>query len=171
MTDALATIFVLEGADGTGKTTFIENRIRADVLAGLPEPRFIHNTSADKDLPGSLFKHYRAQLLDAVEFRANGISTYIDRGFLSELIYGRLYRGKALLTERQVRTLERLAVEADIVLLGLTADLSIRRDRILARGESWDNKQAFVGAFYSQHFRERGKFWITADSSSAPSSN
>ncbi|UGL61843.1 thymidylate kinase [Microbacterium phage Franklin22] len=162
-----ASIYLIEGADGTGKTTFVERMAESHLLSGDPIPRFIHNTAEDRHLPGSLFQHYRAQLLDAVEFRANGISTYIDRSFLSELIYGQVYRGKARITERQARKLERLADQAGIVLLGMTAELVVRRARIEERGETFDRQQPWVGALYSQHFRERGKYWITADSTSA----
>lgn len=161
-------IILLEGADGTGKTTFVQRMSQRHLDGGTQVPRFIHNTADDRFLPGSLYKHYYAQLLDAVEFRANGISTYIDRSFLSEMIYGRLYRGKARITERQVRKLERLATDAGIILLGMTADLAIRRARVRERGEDFDQKQPFVGAFYAQHFSERSKYWVTADSASAP---
>ena len=156
-------IVVIEGADGTGKTTVVENAIRGHTRAGDPEPRFIHNDASDHKLPGSLYRHYRAQLLDAVAFRANGVSTYIDRSFLSELVYGRLYRGRSRITHRQARRLERLADKAGIVLLGMTAGLDTRRLRIRARGEEWDPKQPFVGAMYSQHFHESGR-WVIADS-------
>ncbi|QOP66349.1 thymidylate kinase [Microbacterium phage DickRichards] len=162
------TVYLIEGADGTGKTTFVQRAVTHAAMAGYPEPRVIHNDASDHKLPGSLYRHYRAQLLDAIDFRDNhGISTYIDRSFLSELVYGPLYRGKSRITPRQARRLERLADRHGIVLLGMTADLNLRRRRIRERGETWTHKDAFVGALYSQHFRERGRYWITADSSSA----
>lgn len=170
MTDP-APIYLLEGADGTGKTTFAEHMADYLLLKGYPDVAFIHNGPEDAQLPGSLYRHYRAQLLDAVERQARGIPTIIDRTFLSEVIYGRLYRGKSRVTERQARRLERLARDAGMILIGRTADLHIRRQRILARGESWETTQAFVGAFYAQWFRDRAGFWIIADSSSAPVTN
>lgn len=161
------TIYLIEGADGTGKTTFVERMHKAHVRAGDREPRFIHNDASDHKLPGSLYRHYRAQLLDAVDFRDTaGISTYIDRSFLSELVYGPLYRGKSRITPRQARRLERLADRHGVVLLGMTAELDVRRQRIRARGETWTRLDAFVGAIYSQHFRESGR-WVIADSTSA----
>ncbi|QJD49850.1 thymidylate kinase [Microbacterium phage AvGardian] len=162
-----AQIVLLEGADGTGKTTFVERSVRHALERGEEEPRVIHNDASDHLLPGSLYRHYRAQLLDAVQFRADGISTFIDRSFLSEVVYGRLYRGTSRVTLREAHKLERLAHEAGILLLGMTAPLDVRRLRLRARGEEWDPKQPFVGAFYSQHFRERGRYWVTADSTSA----
>lgn len=160
------TVYLIEGADGTGKTTFVKRAVTHAAMADFPEPRVIHNDASDHKLPGSLYRHYRAQLLDAIDFRDNhGVSTYIDRSFLSELVYGPLYRGKSRITRRQARRLERLANRHGIVLLGMTADLDVRRLRIRARGESWTNKDAFVGAIYSQHFGA-SPCWLTVDSSS-----
>lgn len=155
-----AQVYVVEGADGTGKSTFIQRMAR-------PGDRLIHNNASDHLLPGSLARHYRAQLLDALDFRDRGISTYIDRSFLSEVVYGRLYRGNPRVSLLQAHSLERFAARHGIVLLGMTADLSVRRDRIRERGEEWDRKQPFVGAFYSQHFGERARYWATADSTPA----
>jgi len=166
-----APIYLLEGADGTGKTTFAEHMVDYLLLQGYPDVAFIHNGPEDAKLPGSLYHHSRAQLLDAVARRAAGIPTIIDRTFLSELVYGQLYRGKSRITPRQARRLERLAQRAGMVLIARTADLAIRRQRILARGESWDPTQAFVGAFYFQWFHEREDYWIIADSSSASVTN
>jgi|GEM_PF-5911284 len=166
MTDAQ--IILIEGADGTGKTTFVQRMAKAHLDGGTAVPRVIHNDASDHRLPGSLYRHYRAQLLDALAFREAGVSTYIDRSFLSELIYGRIYRGRARITDRQARRLERLAARHGVLLLGMKADQAVRRSRIEARGETFDDKQPLVGAFYSQHFAERGAYWVTADSTSAP---
>lgn len=163
-----AQIILLEGADGTGKTTFVRRMSAMHLAGGTAVPRFIHNTAADRHLGGSLYLHYKAQLMDALDFRRGGISTYIDRSFLSELIYGRLYRGKARITEAQARRLERFALKNDIILLGMTAEDVIRRARIEERGETFDGMQPIVGALYSQHFAEREAYWVTADSTSAP---
>ncbi|QOP66623.1 thymidylate kinase [Microbacterium phage Lahqtemish] len=164
----IAQVFLIEGADGTGKTSFVESMASIHAQLGDPTPRFIHNDASDHKLPGSLFRHYRSQLLDAIDFRDTaGISTYIDRSFLSEAVYGPIYRGRSRISPRQARRLERLADRHAVVLLGMEADLNVRRRRILERGETWTNADAFVGAIYAQHFRERGRYWITADSSSA----
>ncbi|QDP45051.1 thymidylate kinase [Microbacterium phage Stromboli] len=167
----IPTVYLIEGADGTGKTSFVSRAVTHAAMADYPEPRVIHNDASDHRLPGSLYRHYRAQLLDAVEFRdVHGLSTYIDRSFLSELVYGPIYRGRSRITRRQARRLERLADRLGVVLLGMTADLDVRRLRIRARGETWTPKDAFVGAEYSQQFRESGR-WVIADSTSAHVSN
>lgn len=162
-------VYLIEGADATGKSSFV--RRMAAHNPAYPEPRIIHNDASDHKLPGSLYRHYRAQLLDAIDFRDTaGVTTYIDRSFLSELIYGELYRGRARITPRQARRLERLADRHGVVLLGMVADLNVRRLRMRARGEVWTPKDAFVGANYSQQFRESGR-WVIADSTSAHVSN
>ncbi|UYL86818.1 thymidylate kinase [Microbacterium phage Rona] len=163
-----AQIILIEGADGTGKTTFVERMAQQHLSDGTPVPRVIHNDASDHKLPGSLYAHYKAQLLDAISFRESGVSTYIDRSFLSELVYGVIYRGRSRVSPRQARRLERFARKNGVLLLGMVAPMAVRRDRIEERGETFDDKQPFVGAFYSQHFRERAEFWVTADSTSAP---
>ncbi|QTF81968.1 thymidylate kinase [Microbacterium phage BabyYoda] len=171
MIEHVPQVFLIEGADATGKSSFVSRMVVHAAMADYPEPRVIHNDASDHKLPGSLYRHYRAQLLDAVEFRdVHGVSTYIDRSFLSELVYGRLYRGRSRITPRQARRLERLADRLGVVLLGMTAELNIRRLRVRARGETWTAKDAFVGAEYSQQFRESGR-WVIADSTPAHVSN
>ena len=162
-----AQTILIEGADGTGKSTFVSRMVNMHLTDGTYIPRVIHNDARDHALPGSLYHHYRAQLLEAIHFRDLGISTYIDRSFLSELIYGPLYRGKSRISTREGRKLERLATQNDIALLGMTAEHAIRRSRIEARGEKFDAVQPFVAAAYSQHFANRAKHWVIADSSSA----
>ena len=160
-------VYILEGADGAGKTTTAET-----LLAAYPDDKFIyvHNGISDAYLPGSLFRHYRAQILEAIDWRERGVTTIIDRSFLSEAVYGHLYRGKSRISDRQVRRLERLAVKHDVVLLGLEAHPDVRRARLESRGEEWDGNQSWVAAFYAAHFRESDS-WIIADSSSAAALN
>lgn len=161
-----AQIVILEGADGTGKTTAVlEGRdfLRA---RGEDDPRMIHNDASDHKLEGSLYRHYLAQLLDAIAFRNHAdITTYIDRSFLSEHIYGPLYRGKSRISARQVRRLERFCKKHGIILIGATAPLKIRKARIEERGEKFDPMQPFVSVLYSQHFNKGA--WTIVDSSSA----
>lgn len=174
----MARIYLIEGADGAGKTSFVQrasSRLwRAHVretlhnlnIPLLAPPRIIHNGPEDASLPGSLFQHYRAQLLDAISFREQGITTFIDRSYLSEQIYGRLFRGKSRISERQVRRLDRLAAKAGVIMLGFEAVDDVRRARIEARGETWGRKQYLIAARYYIHFREPNSSWHTVDSTS-----
>jgi hypothetical protein len=167
MSKALAEVYLVEGADATGKSSFVFNRIRDLNELGEPLPRVIHNDASDHRLPGSLYRHYRAQILDAFEFRERGVTTFIDRTFLSELVYGRLYRGRARITEMQARRLQSMAYRHGVILLGMTAADSVREVRILDRGESWDSTQPAVASLYNQWFHENRRHWNIADSSSA----
>lgn len=158
-----ARVYLVEGPDGVGKSTFIANMVAADLAAGNPEPRQIHNTADDAKLPGNLFQHYRAQLLDAIDFRDNdNRSTYIDRGYLSEVVYGLVYRGKTRVSPRERLRLELLSKRAGIILLGMETPENTRRDRIELRGEVWDAKQPAVAHTYHNYFQSHGG-WIIAD--------
>jgi chloramphenicol 3-O-phosphotransferase len=162
-----AKIYLLEGADGTGKSSAIV-RARADIIrAYLPAPRIIHNTAEDAHLPGSLFLHYRAQLLDAANFARQGVSTFIDRGAASELIYGRVYRRRARITARQVDKLERLAVKLDVKLVGFKASALARAQRLNERGEVYTGVDVIVADQYIKHFHRPNSAWNTVDSTSA----
>lgn len=156
-------VYVLEGADATGKSTLaMEMQSRADLDDPAQEYVYIHNDASDAKLPGSLYRHYRAQLLDALD-RPNTI-TIIDRSWLSEYVYGTLYRGAPRITGRQVAKLTRWAKKHGIVLLGLYADPEVRFRRIRERGETWDVTQRAVGESYAQIFQDLS--WTTVDSTS-----
>lgn len=158
MNDAI--IYIVEGADGTGKSTFVDWLVQTDALRGRGSARVFHNDANDAKLPGSLYRHYRAQILEAIEFRDQGISTYIDRSFLSEVVYGGLYRGKSRISPRQLKKLEQLAVDNGVVLLGIDAPQDVRAEVLAERGEEWDDDQFMVGELYTQYFQHSPR-WIS----------
>ncbi len=87
-------LLVLEGADGTGKTTLakaIEKR----------NHRYVHNGPPPDGI--SLFEHYTQQML-----AARHVDTVFDRLHVGELIYGPVMRGKSLITLEEMRLLNRL---------------------------------------------------------------
>lgn len=156
-----AYITLVEGADGTGKTTFAERQSAGG--------RLIHNGPPPRH--GSLYRHYRAQILDAIWFRdRKGISTVIDRSFLSEYIYGPVYRKKSRITRRQVRKLEQLCLENDVLLLGMTATDTVRVQRLAERGERFGFRDHTTGRDYGIYFQGNTS-WVTVDSSSTPTPN
>lgn len=159
-------VVIIEGADGAGKTTFANNLWVNDLIHGV-DSRLIHNGPPPKD--GSLYYHYRAQILDALWFRDElGVSTYIDRTFLSELIYGPLYRGKSRVFGRQVNGLIRFAHNNGVLFFGVTADTQVRRARIESRGETWDPRQVLIGNLYDNSFQRAASHWNIVDTTSAP---
>lgn len=163
-----ATVYVLEGADATGKSTFARRMGGAYFHNGAPRAG---STSH------SLFDEYLQQIVRAVHTRdVLGISTVIDRSFLGELIYG-AHRGSGpLLSGRQVRRLERYCRRNDVVLLGFTASIEDRKRRHAERGEPWTPLEAFTGADFDHYFQNRRSLtgrqvWTTVDSSSTPNEN
>ena len=82
-----------------------------------------------------------------------GKTTIIDRTWPSEAIYGPRYRGKSLLTRRQVRRLERFADDNDLIRIAKSAPDVIRRSRIELRGERWDTNQPAITVAYAEYFQ------------------
>lgn len=157
-------VFLVEGADGVGKSTFAQRMVDQYRAAGI-KATIIHNGP-----PGDITKLYDLYLLQikrAVSRRNNfGEATIIDRSFLSEAMYGP-FRDGSKLTKRQVRRLEHFCKKHNIILLGLDADLATRRERIEARGEEFSYRDIMVGVLYRKYFQEKSNPWITADSVSA----
>lgn len=155
-------VYLLEGADAAGKTALAEK-----IGQETPDSQefvYIHNDASDSALPGTLFKHYRAQLMDALE-RENTV-TVIDRSFLSELVYGYTFRGRSRISARQAIKLTDWAIEHGIILVGCIADDFTRQERMAERGEEWNEKDPAIGAYFSQIFRGDSS-WYIVDSSSA----
>lgn len=164
MTAPAPTVYLVEGADGTGKTTFAER-----VTSG--HGRIVHNDVPPKDV--DLYDLYLTQIIEALHARdVEGLTTVIDRSFLSEAVYGR-YRGKPRISKSQRRKLERYCKRKGVVLLGFTATQQDRKARILERGEKWTHIAWLAGIDYHEYFQgtRARRFWITADSSSAHTSN
>lgn len=159
------TVYLLEGADGTGKTTFAER------VAGEGRGIIVHNDVPPKDV--NLYELYLGQINEAIHQRdVAGVTTVIDRSFLSEAVYGR-YRGKPRISKSQRRKLERYCRRNGIVLLGFTAHSADRAARIRARGETYTFVAAAAGVDYHDYFHGAWakRFWIIADSSSASTPN
>jgi thymidylate kinase len=96
-------MIVIEGADGTGKTT----------LAREIEKRgwkYVHNGPPPEGI--SLYDHYTEQIL-----AARGKKVVFDRLHVGELVYGPVMRGKSQITIEEMRLLNRLlfAFNAKIV--------------------------------------------------------
>lgn len=165
MTTPAPTVYLLEGADGTGKTTFAERMTAGHGI-------IIHNDVPPKDV--DLYDLYLSQIIEAVHARdVEGLTTVIDRSFLSEAIYGRHRAGGSRITKHQRRKLEAYCKRNGIVLLGFEAHNRDRMARILERGERWTFLASIVGPEYHNYFHGAWakRFWITVDSSSASSSN
>jgi thymidylate kinase len=111
---------VFEGCDGTGKTTLAEATAQ-NINASL-----IHSTLTP---PGTdLVTTYHCLLEPAGRL-------VFDRCFLSELVYGPLYRGHTRLTYQHMATLVRHVVARNGIFVHVTAPANVIRQRLVARGE------------------------------------
>lgn len=119
-------IYIVEGPDGAGKSTFIRKLLKQNPGAksyhfGAPEP------GVDQLL------HYAEPILN------NPTSTLIyDRSWYSEFVYGPVMRNMHELTTTHVRMLEALALRhSNSVIYYLTAPTHILWERCQERGETY----------------------------------
>jgi thymidylate kinase len=148
-------VVVLEGPDASGKTAMAEHILSWD----FPEDYvYIHNDASDAKLPGSLYRHYKAQLLDALDSPAP--ITVIDRSFVSEYVYGTVYRGKPRISRRQALRLSRWALKQGVEFLGMQVPTDVAYTRMRARGETFDLfYELNIHKLYDHFFRDAS--WTT----------
>lgn len=87
-------IYVIEGPDRCGKSTFI-NHIRNNLTN--PKQLVIHSSKPPKELTGKALERwtviYYTQLIEnAIAFSKDGYDIILDRSWISEYVYGPLYR-------------------------------------------------------------------------------
>lgn len=162
--DGIARIFILEGADGAGKSVAGSELADIEVARG-HNVNVVHNDVPNPSLSSrELFRQYFDQLKTAVFLRdRNNVSTVIDRTWVSEVIYGPLYRGGSMISPHDIKRLERFARTRGLYRLSVEAPLQVRLDRIHARGEKalvGDNW--LLGTRYEKYFQSHN--WITVNS-------
>lgn len=111
-------VVVLEGCDGTGKTT------RAVELADRHGYNVIHSSRVDD--PDGLASAYRTVLRQPGKLA-------LDRSFVSELVYGPLRDGRSRLTGREAAELAFALADRGGVLVHLTAHPVALAARLRAR--------------------------------------
>ncbi|MER6032172.1 hypothetical protein [Streptomyces sp. NPDC001851] len=109
---------VLEGSDGVGKSTLAHHLVSQHGFTAVHSPR----TPDHQDLVN--------RYLDLL---ARPGRLVLDRSFLSELVYGPLYRGHSRLTWSQALDLAQLVTARDGVFLHLTAPTATVRQRLKDR--------------------------------------
>ncbi|MCX4595696.1 hypothetical protein OG819_40340 [Streptomyces sp. NBC_01549] len=109
---------VLEGGDGVGKSTLADLLVTQHDFTAAHSPR----TPDHQDLTS----RYRDLL-------AQPGRLVLDRSFVSELVYGPLYRDRSRLTWDQALELAGLVTTRDGVFLHLTAPAAIVHSRLKAR--------------------------------------
>lgn len=109
---------VLEGGDGVGKSTLAELLVTQHAFTRVHSPR----TPDHQDLT----TRYRDLL-------ARPGQLVLDRSFVSELVYGPLYRDRSRLTWDQARELADLVTTRDGLFLHLVAPADMVQNRLMAR--------------------------------------
>jgi thymidylate kinase len=118
-------IYIVEGCDGTGKTTIARKLCHKHNL------RYIHfGAPRSQDDIDTAFTKYCELLLYYDNF-------VMDRSWYSDLIYGEIMRGNKGLTKLEVHILEALADRKHAEILYCTAALEIVQKRLDTRGEDY----------------------------------
>lgn len=121
-------IIILEGPDGSGKTT-LANKIKDQT--GFMLLHRSHQTDSNAE---SLFDEY-AQVIKA------GKNCIMDRGWYSEMVYGPVMRGGSAITYPQMYELERLLAKNGALIIHCTAPEATLWKRCLKRGEDYVTKK------------------------------
>lgn len=121
-------IIILEGPDGSGKTT-LANKIKDQT--GFMLLHRSHQTDSNAD---SLFDEY-VQVIKA------GKNCIMDRGWYSEMVYGPVMRGASAITYPQMYELERLLARNGALIIHCTAPEATLWKRCLKRGEDYVTKK------------------------------
>lgn len=114
-------LILIEGCDGAGKTTL------AQAIATLRHAPIRHSAITSPDV--DLLTCYRAVL-------SRPGPLVLDRCFLSESVYGPLYRGRSRLTAAEVTQLIQQVTDRNGVFVHVTADPQVLHRRLLRRGEA-----------------------------------
>ncbi|WP_405775562.1 hypothetical protein [Streptomyces sp. NBC_01538] len=131
---------VLEGGDGVGKSTLASLLVTQHGFTAVHSPR----TPDHQDLT----HRYRDLLAQPGQL-------VLDRSFVSELVYGPLYRDRSRLTWDQALDLADLVTARDGVFLHLTAPAAVVHRRLMARdGQAPELEEiAALGDAYERVFR------------------
>jgi thymidylate kinase len=121
-------IIILEGPDGSGKTT-LANKIKDQT--GFMLLHRSHQTDSNAE---SLFDEY-AQVIKA------GKNCIMDRGWYSEMVYGPVMRGGSAITYPQMYELERMLAKNGALIIHCTAPEATLWKRCLKRGEDYVTKK------------------------------
>lgn len=111
---------VIDGCDGTGKTTLAEELAARFGVA-------VHHSARTPD-GIDLITWYQGILA------LPGL-LILDRGFLSEPVYGPRYHGRSRLTDTQIITLAGEVADRRGICVHVTAAAASIRERLVARGE------------------------------------
>ena len=144
-------IIILEGVDGSGKTT------AANALSQKYNLDIIHNGPLLDLDSESLFEHYAHQIL---KFD----NVVIDRSWSSELIYSKCYRNtQSRITFEQELELYRLCLDKNVKLLFCnTSFFNIEKSYLNRQSEEYVSKLEKIKNIYDE-YNDKLKNWKTFD--------
>lgn len=115
-------LIFIEGTDRTGKSTLA--KMLANYLVCLYE-------HCSKPRTNDPYREYENMLKKAKGF----ISLVYDRGYLGEYVYSRLWRGGCKITDEQFKSLDRLAIQQNAILIHAFAPDEVILERCKQVGE------------------------------------
>lgn len=111
-------IFVIEGTDGSGKTT-LANQLTCEITQNFPPGDLIRQIHRGKPKVDPLIE-YTAALS---EYQPNtGRHFILDRWHIGELVYGPLYRGKSGFTDTSFVAVDDFLYDRGALLIHCSAD-------------------------------------------------
>ena len=123
-------IILVEGIDGAGKTTFIKN------LTNIAHRVKIAHFTADdvKKFPDPVQRYYDLLATCSV---AGYDTVILDRGWYSDLVYGRVLRNAEEITWDQIRIIERMCSGyGNLTIFKVTTQVATAWKRCKERGEN-----------------------------------
>lgn len=125
-------ILILEGPDGSGKTTLAEQLQRQTGY------QLLHRTQPKNEEDKKRMMDEYVQVLKA------GKNVIMDRAWYSELVYGPVMRDTSVLTYPQMYELEKLAAKNGAIVIYCTAPEATLWKRCMRRGEDYiTNRETF----------------------------
>lgn len=122
-------IIILEGPDGSGKTTL------ANQLQKQTGYQLLHRTQPKNDEDKKRMMDEYIQVLKA------GKNCIMDRSWYSEMVYGPVMRDASVITFPQMYELERLAAKYGAIIIYCTAPETTLWKRCMRRGEGYITKR------------------------------
>lgn len=147
-------IVVIEGADGTGKTSLI------DALVDWRDDAIVMKSGPPGDNP---YLEYATAIERAIDAARNGKIVLIDRLHLGEAIYGPLLRGKSGLSIDEVRTLSARLDSACAVRLVLDCSDSAIFDRLMRRDGGMPDPKSGAKLEHSAALLAMFRSWAKVD--------
>lgn len=143
-------MIILEGPDKCGKSTFIKN-------AGIPEVEYSSDNSLSIPDSKVIAIHSKvgddsmAVLQDALWLEDHGCQVYLDRSWISEVIYGQIYRNTYFSPTDELAIIEELR-KRNVIILYFTCEWRTLCTRL------------FNGDEYERDTYHMRRVWVMYDS-------